>query len=369
MPSATITDVTSPTQPGRWPRLQVGERVGRYRLTAVLGAGAMGVVYRGFDPVLGRDVALKSLHVQDVHARQRFVQEARAMARVSSPHVVQVFDVVRTERPDGAGTQWLIAMELVEGQTLERWLQVERSWSEIRDVFVAAGRGLAAAHAAGLVHRDFKPANVIVGRDGRVRVTDFGLSVSSEERADTLEDDGASASASMSMSIVGVRGVTLPGTVVGTPAYMAPEQHRGVVLGPSADQFAFCAALFEALFGVRPFDGRSCRELSEQKHQGELQFGDGERAVPGWLRRAVLRGLRADPSRRFESMLALVDALGAGGAAPHGPWRSLRVAVLLSLLGGGLGLGMTSNAAAGGAQSAARSGVAAARAPSAGPTG
>jgi serine/threonine protein kinase len=367
MPSTTATDVTSPMRPGHWSRLQVGQRVGRYRLSEVLGAGAMGVVYRGFDPVLGRDVALKSLHVQSVHARARFVHEARAMARVSSPHVVQVFDVVQTERPDGAGPQWLIAMELVEGQTLERWLQRERSWSEIRDVFAAAGRGLAAAHAAGLVHRDFKPANVIVGRDGRARVTDFGLSVSSEERAPTLEDGS---SASMSMSIAGVLGVTSPGVVFGTPAYMAPEQHRGAMLGPAADQFAFCAALFEALFGARPFDGRSCSELSQQKHRGELRRARGSRPVPAWLRRAVLRGLRADPSRRFPSMLALLAALG-GPAVPRRPWRSVRVAVLLSLLGGGLGLGISSDGPlrSSAAQSAGRSSVESAGTPSAGATG
>ena len=336
MTRCTETDVTLPMRAGRWPRLQVGERVGRYRLTAVLGAGAMGVVYRAYDAVLGRDVALKSLHVQDAHARQRFVQEARSMARVSHPNVVQVFDVVRTERPDGEGPQWLIAMELVEGQTLDRWLQTPRSTAEIVEAFAAAGRGLAAAHAAGLVHRDFKPANVIVGRDGRVRVTDFGLCVSHEERADTIEEGGSSAT----MSIDELRERTFPGVVVGTPAYMAPEQHRGAVLCPAADQFAFCSALFEALFDGRPFDGRSCRELSQQKHEGEIRRTRGGRRVPGWLRRAVVRGLRVDPERRFASMPALLAAL-EGPRARGGSWRSLRAAVLLSLLGGGLGLAVT----------------------------
>ena len=362
MASITANELTLPMRSGHWPRLLLGERVGRYRLTAVLGAGAMGVVYRAFDPVLGRDVALKSLHVQDVHARQRFVQEARAMARVSHPHVVQVFDVVRTARPGGEGPQWLIAMELVEGQTLERWLVgAPRSWQEIRDAFVAAGEGLAAAHAAGLVHRDFKPANVIVGRDGRVRVTDFGLSVSAEERAATLDEGGSSAS----MSIVGVRGLTsLAGVAVGTPAYMAPEQHRGAALGPAADQFGFCAALFEALFDVRPFDGRSCRELSAQKHEGEIRVPRGARAVPAWLRRVVLRGLRAEPERRYASMLALLAAL-AGPNRQRRTWRALRAAVVLSLLGGGLGVAVTGGAD----QSAAWSSLGSAGTPSAGATG
>ena len=174
--------------------------------------------------------------------------------------------------------------------------------------------------------------------------------------------------------------MTFPGVVVGTPAYMAPEQHRGVPLGPAADQFAFCAALFEALFGARPFDGRSCRELSQQKHDGEIRFGKASRPVPGWLRRAVLRGLRADPSRRFSSMQALLDAL-EGPTAPGRRWRSVRTAVLLSLLGGGLGLGITGfggpswsspsapKAASGASQSAARSSFGSAGTPSAVATG
>jgi eukaryotic-like serine/threonine-protein kinase len=353
MTTATATDATLPKCTGRRPRLQLGQRAGRYHLTAVLGAGAMGVVYRAFDPMLGRDVALKSLHVQDARSRQRFVHEARAMARLSDPNVVQVFDVVRAERPDD-DAQWLIAMELVEGITLERWLQTPRSWAEVRDVFVAAGRGLAAAHAAGLVHRDFKPANVIVGRDGRVRVTDFGLSMSAEERASTLEDGDGS---SVSMTL----GLTFPGMVLGTPAYMAPEQHRGAVLGPATDQFAFCAALFEALFGARPFDGRSCKELSRQKHRGQHVPARGPRPVPAWLRRAVMRGLQPDPRRRFAAMHELLAALAGPQAGRR--WRSLGAAVLLTLLGSGLGVAWTAGDQPAGGTEAAGVVVASAGAP------
>ncbi|MCA9706842.1 MAG: serine/threonine protein kinase, partial [Myxococcales bacterium] len=169
-----------PVSMSRRPRLRVGQRVGRYTLIEVLGCGAMGVVYRAFDSVLGRHVALKSLHVEDARSRRRFVREAQAMARLSHPNVVGVYDVLRVERPDGMGDQWLIAMELVEGLTLERWLSTPRTWSEIRDVFAGAGRGLAAAHAAGLVHRDFKPSNVLVDREGRAKVTDFGLTLTAE---------------------------------------------------------------------------------------------------------------------------------------------------------------------------------------------
>jgi len=347
MTRSAISESTLPMRSGRWSWLQPGDRVGRYRLTAVLGAGAMGVVYRAFDPVLQRDVALKSLHVQDAHARQRFVHEARAMARLNHPNVVQVFDVVQAERA-GEEPQWLLAMELVEGQTLDRWLATPRTAAEIRDAFAAAGRGLAAAHAAGLVHRDFKPSNVIVGRDGRVRVTDFGLSVSAEERALTLEEDADEASASLLDAIAR----TCPGVVVGTPAYMAPEQHRGAALSPAADQFAFCAALFEALFDARPFDGRSCRELSQQKHEGDHRPARGTRPVPAWLRRVVLRGLRPDPSRRFASMHALLAAL-EGRAGGLRPWRAVGVAVLLSALGGGLGFAVTDDAPSAGASAAA----------------
>jgi serine/threonine protein kinase len=368
MTSSTSIAATLPMCGGRRPRLQVGEGAGRYRLTAVLGSGAMGVVYRGFDPVLGRDVALKSLHVQDACSRQRFVLEARAMARLSHPNVVQVFDVVRAERPTEAGgarddAQWLIAMELVEGVTLDRWLQTPRSVAEIRETFAAAGRGLAAAHAAGLVHRDFKPANVIVGRDGRVRVTDFGLSVSCEERAPTLEDDGSSTAMELASTgdgfgtdasgrdshgggfgadAFGARALTFPGLVVGTPAYMAPEQHRGATLTPATDQFAFCAALFEALFDERPFDGRSCKELSQQKHCGDRRPARGSRPVPAWLRRVVLRGLHVEPRRRFASMLELLAAL-EGPQGQHGRWRPLRVAMLLALVGSGLGVAWTAD--------------------------
>ncbi len=317
---------------GRALRSRVGEVAGRYRLTAILGSGAMGVVYRAFDPALGRAVALKSLHVEDVHARDRFIREARAMARVSDPNVVQVFDVVRAPRSDRTGTCWLIAMELVDGVTLDRWLQTPRSWTELRDTFMAAGRGLAAAHAAGLVHRDFKPANVIVGRDGRARVTDFGLSLCVEDRLPTLEEAGSSSS---SLPIE----VTCPGSVVGTPAYMAPEQHRGAPLTPATDQFAFCAALFEALYGARPFDGRSCKELSEQKHRGQRCEARGPRPVPAWLRRVVLRGLEVEPHRRFGSMSELLAAL----EGPKARLRPLRTAVLLACLGSSLGVAWTAD--------------------------
>ncbi len=314
---------------GRRPRLALGQTIGRYTLTEVLGSGAMGVVYRAFDTMLGRNVALKSLHVEDERSRRRFVQEARSMARISHPNVVQVYDVVKTERPDGMGDQWLIAMELVEGVTLERWLATPRSEEEIREVFVAAGRGLAAAHAAGLVHRDFKPANVLVGHDGRARVTDFGLTLTAEDRAPTLDDSIEPCSSRDPL-------MTFPGLVVGTPAYMAPEQHRGAEVSAATDQFSFCAALYEALYGARPFDGRNCKELSRQKHLGMLSTAKRSRSVSRRMKRAVMRGLTVETDGRFRSMSALLEQLEAPAPARR-PW--LQVAAALVLLAGGTGLG------------------------------
>lgn len=327
--SARHNVATLPLNTQRRPRLTIGQTVGRYTLTEVLGSGAMGVVYRAFDSILGRHVALKSLHVEDERSRRRFVQEARAMARISHPNVVQVYDVVQTERADGSGDQWLIAMELVEGVTLERWLATPRSEEEIREVFVAAGRGLAAAHAAGLVHRDFKPANVLVGHDGRARVTDFGLTLTAEDRAPTLDDSVEPCSSYDPM-------ITFPGLVVGTPAYMAPEQHRGAEVSAATDQFSFCAALYEALYGARPFDGRNCTELSRQKHQGVLSKPKGSRAVSRRLKRAVMRGLTVEVDGRFSSMNALLEKFEAPAPARRS-W--LQVAAALVLLAGGTALG------------------------------
>ena len=286
-------------------RLRAGEQVGRYRVLFELGRGAMGAVFRAHDPVLGRDVALKTLHVEDARSRQRFAREAQAMARLSHPNVVQVFDVVRAEPSGGRGGRCFIAMELVEGQTLEAWLETPRPWTEIVGVFEGAARGLAQAHMAGLVHRDFKPANLIVGRKGRVRVTDFGLTLTAEERAPTQDDNGYAPG-------YGSADGTGVGGAVGTPAYMAPEQHLGHGIGPAADQFAFCVAMFEALYRVRPFTGRSCTELAEQKLSAKWRRAPKDRRVPRWLHRILVRGLSPRPEHRFASMTALFAALQRG---------------------------------------------------------
>ncbi|MCB9561907.1 MAG: serine/threonine protein kinase [Kofleriaceae bacterium] len=231
-----------------WAReLTPGTRVDRYEIVAWLGAGGMGVVYEAFDPELRRRVALKLVRAIRPGAtwEARLLREAQAMAQLSHPAVVPVFDVGSY---DGGV---FVAMELVDGGTLKGWLQAERrSWRAALTTLIAAGRGLAAAHAAGLVHRDFKPDNVLVGKDGRVRVTDFGLARIAA--ADTDGDDGG-ADVDRARPAAGVADVlSRPGAIAGTPAYMAPETAAGVADARS-DQFAFCVTLYEALYGERPF--------------------------------------------------------------------------------------------------------------------
>jgi serine/threonine protein kinase/tetratricopeptide (TPR) repeat protein len=264
-----------------------GERLGRYELTERLGAGAMSVVYAAHDPKLERDVALKLLN--DASASARLVREGQALARLAHPNVVAVYDV-----GDHDGTVF-IAMELIDGVTLSRWLRDEkRTRSQILDVFVQAGRGLAAAHAAGFVHRDFKPDNVLVGHDGRARVTDFGLA--------RLDADVRPTSSPTAL----VTNITRAGSLVGTPAYMAPEQLDGRTPDARADQFAFCVALFEALTGSRPFDGATVSALRASIATGTIRGADD---LPAWLRRALVRGLAEAPADRFPAIDDLLEAL------------------------------------------------------------
>ena len=274
--------------------LPAGTRVGRYVVVMRIGQGGMGSVYLARDPVLDRVVALKVLHrhrQQRRAAAVRVAREARLLARVPHPHVVEVFDTGR----DGESV-W-VAMELVRGPTLEQWMQAGRDPRQVLEIFAQAGAGLAAIHRAGLVHRDFKPANVVVGRDGRVRVLDLGLAHGTGQRAPA----GPTAWGQLD-----VTRLTTHGSVVGTPAYMAPEQHRGERVDGRADQFAFCLALFEALVGRRPFGGRTSAELSEQKLASRLETPG--RRIPWRLRKLVLRGLRPDPRHRFGDMDQLLTA-------------------------------------------------------------
>lgn len=284
-----------------------GTQVGRYVVLDVVGTGGMGVVYAAYDPELDRKVALKLLRQDRTGGpdRLRLLREAQAIARLSHPNVIQVYDA------GTFGDQVFVAMELVEGRTLRRWLEeAPRSWREVAALFLVAGRGLAAAHAAGLVHRDFKPDNVLLGEDGRVRVVDFGLA-----RPVAREDElPAPASVAVDLSLGGAGALTAPltqeGAALGTPAYMAPEQLRGEAAGARSDQFSFCATLYEALYGERPFAGASVGELAGSYARGEVREAPAGSRVPAWLRQAVLRGLSVDPEDRYLSMEELLGELG-----------------------------------------------------------
>ncbi len=275
----------------------VGQRVGRFVLKRMLGAGAMGVVFAADDPELKRTVAIKLLRPQlrepadRASHRERLIREAQAMARLSHPHVVAVYDVLTWEG------QVCVAMEYIEGQTLKSWLRERpRSTGEILERLGEAGHGLGAAHSAGIVHRDFKPDNVLVGKDGRVRVTDFGLARSEQVLIETKKEHAERNSPGEQ---------TRTGALVGTPAYMAPEQWRGEVADARSDQFSFCVTLYEALCGVRPFQAETPQELLRRIEAGPPSPSP-DKHVPAEVVRLLRRGLAAKPEDRFENMDALL---------------------------------------------------------------
>jgi eukaryotic-like serine/threonine-protein kinase len=272
------------------------EEGSRYVRIEQLGAGGMGVVWRAYDPKLQREVALKTLHADRTteEDRARLVREARTLARLSDPNVISVYDV------EEGGGDITIAMELVEGETLDAWLANTSSVAQIVDVLIGVGHGLAAAHAEGILHRDVKPGNVIVGRDGRARVVDFGLAQASGDIVASAASVGPVSSSNPSLTTVG--------SVMGTPLYMAPEQHGGLALGPAADQFAFCVMAWQALAGSPPYRGSTIVELAEAKLDGPPPF-PRRRGVTDRLERAIVRGLAPAPDLRWPDMMALVDAM------------------------------------------------------------
>lgn len=308
--------------------LAKGATVGRYIIVERLGAGGMGVVYAAYDPELHRKVALKLLRAEAAPTREtslghaRLLREAQAVAQLTHENVVTIYDVGTYQ------DRVFIAFELVEGTTLKGWLgERRRGFREVLSYFAAAGRGLAAAHAVGLVHRDFKPDNVLVGRDGRIRVTDFGLarrtgSTDEQEAPAGSLSSGAEASTSLDHPL------TQAGVVIGTPAYMGPEQFLGKPADARTDQFSFCVALHEGLYGERPFQGRG-RALVEAIKEGKVPAPPRDARVPAWLRRILLRGLQVDPSQRFPSMEALLTALADDPAVRR---RKLALAVGAPLL-------------------------------------
>jgi eukaryotic-like serine/threonine-protein kinase len=293
--------------------LEPGTTVGRYLVLERLGAGGMGVVYTAYDRTLDRKVALKILRRDrsGPHAETRLVREAQALAQLAHPNVVAVHDVGEV------GGHVLVAMEFVAGATLRQWLDRERRpWREVLRVFLAAGRGLAAAHAVGLVHRDFKPENVLLGEDGRVRVVDFGLARRAAEVSPPAPSDAsAGAAAAGAEPSALATPLTVAGALVGTPAYMSPEQYRGEATSPRSDQFAFATALYEALYGEHPFRGGATSDLRGRIVEGRVREEPSATAVPPWLRRVLLRALAPDPEARYPSMEALLAALAEDPAA------------------------------------------------------
>jgi len=303
-------------------------QIGRYTVLKPLGAGGMGVVYAAYDTDLDRKVAIKLLHGEvaagpDTVGHSRLLREAQAMAKISHPNVLQVFE---------AGThdgQVFLALELVEGCTLEAWLAAEpRDWRAVLAMFLQAGRGLQAAHEVGLIHRDFKPENVLIDGSGRARVMDFGLA-----RATGSIEHVPSASPDQRSSSHLLQRLTVTGSVMGTPLYMAPEQHLGGVTDPRTDEFAFCVALHEALHRQRPFAGDDLKSLAYNVVRGVVREPPREPRVPPWLRRAVRRGLSPTPDDRFPTMAALLAELGRDPGAARRRWLLLAGAAALVVAG------------------------------------
>jgi tetratricopeptide (TPR) repeat protein len=308
--------------------LPAGTNVGRYVVLRHVGRGGMGDVYAAYDPELDRQIALKLVRAEAFAAaevaggRMRLLREAQALARLSHPHVLAVHDA------GTYGEQVFVATELVEGTNLRAWLRVRRSWREVLAVFLPAAAGLGAAHAAGLVHRDFKPENVLLGDDGRIRVADFGLArpVSAGPPADDAQVEALLRATTVPLR----RGplsspLTRAGEILGTPEYMAPEQALEGRADARSDQFSFCVALYEALYGERPFPGRGLVEILRAAVSGAVRSPPAGARVPAFLRRAVLRGLSADPALRHPSMEALRAALAAD---PARRWRRYGLALV-----------------------------------------
>ena len=304
----------------------------RYTVLEQLGKGGMGVVYLAHDRELNRRVALKVLRPESRSeaADARLQREAQAMARLDHPNVVAVFDVGRLEEG-----QLFVAMELVDGLSLRKWLtDEERGVRAILRAFVDAGRGLAAAHEAGLVHRDFKPDNVLVGKDGGVRVADFGLArVAQANEGGAMQEPSDANLPPLPDSFI--EPLTRTGALVGTPLYMAPEQLRGEPSDARSDQFGFCVALYEALYRERPFDAKTAPALLATITAGPRR--PKSRKVPGRIFEALRRGLLADPAQRWPSMDELLLELERDPARARLRMAVATLAIALIASAGALG--------------------------------
>ena len=370
-----------------------GATIGRYVVLGLVGRGGMGDVYAAYDPELDRKIAVKLLRARPSagqstsEGRTRLLREAQAIAKLSHGNVVVVYDV---------GTfndVVFIAMEFIEGDTARYWLHAgDKTWQDIMRVFVAAGRGLAAAHEAGIIHRDFKPDNVMVGRDGKVRVMDFGLArqagpadlapaspeAAELEKLKSQSEETLSAptvdavphpipitapihrsavdlESTRELPVAGVTGtqprsterspsptkafdtnLTQTGAMLGTPAYMAPEQFASKVGDARTDQFSFCVSLYESLYGERPFEGKSFMALMASVARGVVKDAPAGTRVPVWIRKVLLRGLRPLADARYPSMAALLDALERDPSVAHRRWA---LGVASALMAGGLIVG------------------------------
>jgi tetratricopeptide (TPR) repeat protein/predicted Ser/Thr protein kinase len=321
-------------QPAAEEVLGRGASLGRYVVIDLLGTGGMGVVYQAYDPELDRRVALKLLRVNapqidGTEGERRLLREAQAMAKLSHPNVVPVYDVGTVK----GGL--FVAMEYVKGSTLREWSRArERSWREVVDVMIKAGRGLHAAHKKGIVHRDFKPTNVLIDDEGRARVMDFGIASVEGAASEPMARRGSAPSTDSEISnTLDDLSLTKDGVVMGTPAYMSPEQWSGKTAGPEADQFSFCVVLFEALYGIKPFTGKDRKELSRAVRKGEMRRPPSSSRVPRWLHRTVAQGLATSADQRHPSMEALVAALS------RDPGRKFRyIAVGMGIAAAGAGI-------------------------------
>jgi tRNA A-37 threonylcarbamoyl transferase component Bud32/tetratricopeptide (TPR) repeat protein len=314
-PDPTTIDFGSPELP------RPGGMVGRYRLLQIVGRGGMGEVYAAHDPELDRKIAIKVMRADtypDEIEAARMMREAQTIAKLSHPNLVTVYDV------GTASGRVFVAMELVEGDTIAAWLdRKRRTRAEILRVFNAAGRGLAAAHRTGIIHRDFKPQNVMVAPDGAVRVMDFGLAALRQ----TLHGPKAPR-------------LTRIGSILGTPLYMSPEQLCGQAVDPRADQFSFCVALYEALYGERPFAGDNFAELRAAVLGGKPRPATVSSHVPGRLRAILLRGLSVVPGKRYPDMDALLAALEQVSSRRMGLSRVLGIGATAGALAFGVTFGL-----------------------------
>jgi len=308
-------------------------QIGRFVVLNKIGSGGLGIVYAAYDPKLDRRVAIKLVHRrQDLDVdTQRVLREAQALARLSHPHVVAVHEV--GEHYD----RLFIAMELVVGLTLSEWARRPHEWRDALQPLLDAARGLAAAHRAGIVHRDFKPANVMVGHDGRARVLDFGLARGATAAGVPIDPSTSALDMQLTQS----------GMLLGTPAYLAPEQWTCGAVDARADQWAFCVTALEVLWGRRPFDGADSVTLRARVLAGEIDRPHPRTSVPIAIERVLLRGLMVDPALRHASMDELILAIERAAAPPRRPvrWGLLGLGLVIAGAVAGVTLSMGAQSA------------------------